>query len=347
MATVDETVAPPPEEAVPEPPPGRHLSARAAIGVVLLAVGLLVLFEGASIRDAGEEMDPGVQRDVVLAIGHPTGWVADQLPFDEWGAKATDWIGSDDGVGDAGGFDQPVRAARGGALAPVTPDSFDPATLGAKPTPPRKLDTLLVTGDSMSMPLDVELARRLADSDGDVQVLRQPQLGTGISKSGFVDWGKLSTSQVSKDEPDAIVVFIGANEGFDMPVPGGATARCCGPEWAAEYANRVRRMMAVYRQRGAARVYWLTLPLPRDDERQEVARAVNAAIDVAASPFRAQVRVLDMQSLFTPDDRYRSALDVDGERKIVREPDGIHLNETGAELAAEQVAEALRRDYGE
>ncbi len=105
--------------------------------------------------------------------------------------------------------------------------------------------------------------------------------------------------------------------------------------------------MATYRQRGAARVYWLTLPLPRDGGRQEVARAVNAAIEVAATPFRAQVRVLDMESLFTPDDRYRSAMEIDGERKIVREPDGIHLNGTGAELAAEQVAAALRRDYDE
>jgi lysophospholipase L1-like esterase len=340
VATLDETV--------PQPPPGRHLSARAAIGVVLLTGVLLVLFEGASIRDAGEEMDPGVQRDVVLAIGHPTGWVADQLPFDEWAAKATDWIGAEDGVGDAGGFDQTARVARGDALAPVTPDSFDAVALGAEPKPPpRPLDTLLVTGDSMSMPLDVELARRLADGDEDVQVLREPQLGTGISKSGFVDWGKLSTSQAAKDEPDAVVVFIGANEGFDMPVPGGGTARCCGPEWAAEYANRVRRMMSTYRQRGAARVYWLTLPLPREGDRQEVARAVNAAIVVAATPFRAQVRVLDMQSLFTPDDRYRSAMEVDGERKIVREPDGIHLNGTGASLAAEPVLEALQRDYGE
>ena len=65
MATIDESV--------PKPPPGRHLSARAAVGVTLLVVVLLVLLEGASLRDAGEEMDPGVQRDVVLAVGHPAG----------------------------------------------------------------------------------------------------------------------------------------------------------------------------------------------------------------------------------------------------------------------------------
>src|SRR5204863_1525168 len=121
---------------------------------------------------------------------------------------------------------------------------------------------------------------------------------------GFVDWGKLSGAQVAKDRPEAVVVFIGANEGFDMPGPGGRAVHCCGPGWAALYADRVRRMMNTYRQGGGARVYWLTLPFPRDSRRQEVARAVNAAIAVASVPFRSQVRVIDLEPVFTPGEHY-------------------------------------------
>ena len=51
---------------------------------MFLAALLLVLFEGASIRAAGEEMDPGLERELVLAVGEPAGWLADRLPFDEW-----------------------------------------------------------------------------------------------------------------------------------------------------------------------------------------------------------------------------------------------------------------------
>jgi hypothetical protein len=171
-------------------------------------------------------------------------------------------------------------------------------------------------------------------------------VGTGISKSGLVDWGKLSTQHVRERHPGAVVVFIGANEGFPLPASGGHQVDCCGPDWAAAYANRVRRMMDTYRQGGRARVYWLTLPIPRDGDLADVARAVNAAIDVAAQPFRAQVRVLDMTSLFTPGGRYRDAMTVDGRRRIVRDPDGIHLNTTGAGVAADKVLEAIRRDFG-
>jgi hypothetical protein len=151
---------------------------------------------------------------------------------------------------------------------------------------------------------------------------------------------------VKDRHPDAVVVFIGANEGFPLPGPDGHNVDCCGPDWAAAYANRARRMMNTYRQGGSARVYWLTLPIPRDGDLAQVARAVNAALEVAAEPFRAQVRVLDMTELFTPGGKYRDAMPLGGRDRIVRDPDGVHLNEAGAGLAADKVLEAVHRDFG-
>ena len=328
---------------MPSPPAGRRLGARHALVAVFLAALLLVVFEGSSIKHAGEEMDPGLARELTLAIGEPAGWVADRLPFDDWTDDALAVL-EDQGVGQAGGFDSGGAARVAGGVPPVPPSSFDPGELGARPAPLGELGTLLVTGDSLSMPLDVQLARQLADTG--VEVERDPHVGTGISKTGLVDWGRLSTQQAAELEPDAVVVFIGANEGFELPRADGSQIKCCGPEWAAAYAFRARRMMNTYRRGGRARVYWLTLPAPRDNDRQRIARAVNAAIEVAAQPYRAHVRVLDMEGLFTPGGRYRDAMTVDGRPQIVREPDGIHLNARGAELASDALLEAVGRDFG-
>jgi lysophospholipase L1-like esterase len=330
------------EPHVPSPPAGRRLSARHAQIVVFLAAVLLLLFEGSSIRQAGEEMDPGLARELTLALGEPAGWLSDRIPFDDWTDDALAVL-EDRGVGEAGGFDSAGAARVAGGVPPVPPSSFDPGELGVRPTPPGELGTMLVTGDSLAMPLDVVLARQLADTD--VEVERDPHVGTGISKTGLVDWGRLSTEQTAEREPDAVVVFIGANEGFELPAADGSQIECCGPDWAAEYAFRARRMMNTYRRGGRARVYWLTLPAPREDDRQRIARAVNAAIEVAAQPYRAHVRVLDMEALFTPGGRYRAAMTVGGRPQIVREPDGIHLNERGAELAADAVVEAVEADF--
>jgi uncharacterized protein len=138
---------------------------------------------------------------------------------------------------------------------------------------------------------------------------------------------------------------MGANEGFPLK-SGARTVECCGADWAAAYAYRVRRVMNAYRQAGGARVYWLNLPAPRDRARQRISRAVNAAIAVAAEPYRAQVRVLDLAALFTPGGRYRDAMPVGGRQRIVRESDGIHLNDEGATIALGPVLAALRADYG-
>jgi uncharacterized protein len=295
---------------VPDPPRGRHLTALDAVKVVSVAVVLLVLFEGTALRKAGDQMQPGWERSVVLAVGKPVGSVANWLPLHK--LDLFGWASFENDVAQSGGS-------------------------GAR--------TVLVTGDSLAMPLDVEVARRLAGRRG-TRVVRDARLGTGVSKTDLLDWRKLSVQQVHKYRPDAIVVFIGANEGFPMPGPGGRQVQCCGFAWKGVYEARVRRIMANYRQGGKARVYWLTLPLPRDRDRQEIAHTVNSALDGAYRPFRSEVRVLDMEEVFTPDDRYRDAMNVDGRKRIVRNADGIHLNEAGAKVAAKLVLARMARDFG-
>lgn len=333
---------------IPEPPKPprepRRFSARDALIAIGVAALLLVLFEGPSIRNSGERMDGGLWKQVVLAVGKPANAFNDVVPLAEVGDELLSWLSPDDDFGGEGSFESVARQPAGEAgIPPVTPNYFDPRALGQEPPKPRELDTVLVTGDSLAMPLDAEIARALSDER--IEVIRDPQIGTGISKAGIGDWGSISVRQTRQHEPDATIIFIGANEGFPMPQAGGGAVRCCGVDWAAEYASRVRLMMDTYRQGGEARVYWLTLPMPRDGDRQEVARVVNEAIAVAAQPFRVAVQLLDMAELFTPGDDYRDSMQIDSRDTIVREPDGVHLNDAGADLAAERVLEALRTDF--
>lgn len=332
---------------VPPAPRGRHLSARAAILVVVVAAVVVVAFEGRSIRNSGEEMKPGWERSLVLAVGKPAGWVSDTLGLADVKNKLTGWASTGDELsGDGpGSFAASGETTSSTQAVAITEDAFDPATVGDTPVKPAPLKRLLVTGDSLSTPLDAEVARRIARSGGATRTIRDPRLGTALSQSDLVDWGKLSASQLRRDKPNATVMFIGANEGFPMRV-AGRDVQCCGRAWSAEYARRVRQLMKTYRGSGASRVYWLLLPAPRDPERQKIARSVNAAIQVAAQPFRAQVRVIDLGVVFTPGGRYRAAMSVDGRQQIVRESDGVHLNQTGAGIAADRVIDLLRADYG-
>jgi lysophospholipase L1-like esterase len=321
-----------------------NLSAWDAVKAIAITVILCVLLSGGSVRHAAAQMGTGFEADVVDAVGGPTSWVADRFPFATASRELTSGLSPEPKLS-GGGFDTATTGGGPGAgsIPPITPDAFDPTTLGEQPPPEQELGTLLVTGDSLSTPLDSELARRLAPEG--VDVVRDPHLGTGISNTALVDWGELSTAQVANDHPDAVVVFIGAADGFPLPGPNGKEIDCCGPNYAAAYANRVRQVMDNYRQDGAAKVYWLTVPTPRDAGAQRVERMVNASIEAAAQPWLSQIRIVDTVPIFTPGDEYRDAMAIDGKQTIVRESDGIHLNEAGSSLLADVVVDRIDPDF--
>jgi len=326
---------------------GRRLRARDGLVAIGVTVLLLVLFEGRSIRNQGEEMSSGIERTVVLAVGKPAGWIADRLPLADALHDATAFLSPDDKLTGPGSFKDaalttaPAGGAAGGPGA-ITPDYFDAGSFNQKPVRLPALRKLLVTGDSMAQPLDAELARRFAGAG--VTTVRDAHLGSGISLPEIVDWGQLSVSQVREERPDAVVMFLGANDSFPIDGAGGRKVQCCSTQWAALYATRVRRMMNTFRRNGAARVYWLTLPLTRNPHTLQYVRAVNAAVAVAAQPYRSSVRVLDMTSVFTPSG-YRASMRIDGKNTLVRRPDGIHLNDAGAAHAAGLVEARLRTDF--
>lgn len=326
----------------PTHPETARRNARASITVIAVTALMLLLFQGPSLRESGKEMDTGVVRTLALAIGHPAGWLGDQLPLNELADDATAFLSTDEELdSDVAGFAGAVQQVGGGGVPPVPAEAFDPRDIDLGKPPARALRRLLVTGDSMSQPLDSELARRLTDGQA-IQVTREPKLGSGISKTFPVDWAKLSRQLADREKPDAVVMFLGANEGFPLaPVGTSKEVECCAVGWAQEYAFRVRQVMNTFRRGGQARVYWLTLPLPRDPERRKIAQVVNAAIRVAVQPYRAQARVIEMEALFTPDDTYRESLN----GTLVRDADGIHLNDAGAKLAADPVMRALEADF--
>ena len=147
----------------------RRFTARDAVLATALIALLLLVFSGGSVRQAGEEMNPGIGRDIVLAVGKPAGWVADQLPFAAIGHSLTGWLSPDKKLVGADLRRGRRRPSGGGgaASAAVTPDWFEAAALG-EPEAKRPLHTLLVTGDSLSTPLDLELGQRLAPDGVDV-----------------------------------------------------------------------------------------------------------------------------------------------------------------------------------
>ena len=243
---------------------------------VFVAVVLLLLFAGRlDARRAASRWTRASAAHVVLAVGEPAGWIADQLPLADAADDADRLRCRPTTTSAGGGFNAapvgggPAAGAAARRRAPVTPDAFDPAELGAPSPQAPPLKTLLVTGDSLAQPLDVELARAPR------RRRRRRRSATrtsapGISKTALVDWGLLSTQAGRERQARRRRHLHRRQRGLPVPGPGRRRRRVLRRRLGGRRTpTACAQMMDTYRRDGAARVYWLTLPLPRDPERAE------------------------------------------------------------------------------
>jgi hypothetical protein len=201
---------------------------------------------------------------------------------------------------------------------------------------------LLATGDSEIQELDDMLGAALGPKG--VAVTGEAHISTGISKPFMFDWVKHAAAQAASIRPDITVMFIGANDGFPLPAANGQPADCCGAAWVDAFAKRTESMMASYLRGGAGRVYWFTLPAPRNAAAQPVFRAINRAYAIAAASFRYGVSLIDLVPVFTPGGRYRQEMAYAGRTVDVREPDGYHLSLGGDAIVRNILLAGLRAD---
>jgi hypothetical protein len=155
---------------------------------------------------------------------------------------------------------------------------------------------------------------------------------------------KLARRQAKRRRPTATVMFLGASDAEPLRTDDGPKVQCCRRSWIDEYAERAGRMMRSYGRGGAGRVYWLTLPTPRDRDAARRTQAVNVAIGQAAAAVGEQVRVVDTVPALSPGNRYRRRLRRHGRTVVVRDRDGVHLTAAGSLIARELVLRAMRAD---
>ena len=198
--------------------------------------------------------------------------------------------------------------------------------------------TVLFTGDSMMLATRHVLKYRLP---GDARTIDDIYVGSGISRPFVIDWAKLPTQQVRTYRPDATVISLGMSDGRELATADGPVD-CCGTDYVAAYARRVREMMRTYARHGAGAVVWLNEPYSRNPARWPQEAAVNAAVALAASGL-TRVEVVDLAATMTPDGAYQKDIVRDGARVRVRTGDGIHLTRAGARIASRLAMAGLRR----
>ncbi|MEY2443446.1 MAG: uncharacterized protein QOE00_26 [Ilumatobacteraceae bacterium] len=248
-------------------------------------------------------------------------------------------------IGDGGGT--PIT------VAPTTTSTTIPVLLPKPKTAPSAADPaeLYVAGDSDAGTFGPYLDK-LMKQTGMVATTLDYKVSSGLSRPDFFDWPSYFAQQIPKVNPDIVVVTFGGNDAQGLRnldkswavqhAPGSGSD---DTDWRAEYGKRVGAAMDYL---GGDNRTLIWVGIPNDNDPGVTARLqVQNEVVMAEAAKRPKVVFIDTWKRFSglsggfaeevQDPR-------DNQFKAVRRSDGFHLNTTGAEILALDIAEAIRTE---
>jgi uncharacterized protein len=319
-----------------EPSPDKKLTMPAGrvLGVLVIALAVAALFNSEALVRAGEGMQPGPTRDIVLSVGRPiddvAGAVGLHLPREGLDLA----FGQEDKTASGTALEEGSNAILRRNRRKDERQSF------AQPTPENPLH-VLVTGDSQAE----FLGQRLIDQSppGLLEVETAARNGTGLTNPAFFNWEINAEQEVAARRPDAVVMAIGGNDGFNVQTPDGSLYDPGDPGWETEYARRVAVVSSVLSGGGERPVYWVPPPTAREAEFNEIFRSQNRAVKRATESVPT-LRYVDVYTTLNRG-RYSDELRIDGRRVLARQPDGIHFTRDGAVAAVRLILDSMAEDF--
>jgi hypothetical protein len=305
------------------------------LGVVVIALLVAALLNSEAIVRAGESMERGPTRDIVLSIARPlddvTGAIGLHLPREGLDLA----FGQEDKTAEGTELEE-------GSTAILRPNrrKSEQQTY-AQPTQDDPVE-VLVTGDSQAEFIGQLLTDALPEDLFDVQVV--PRNSTGLTNPEFFNWEINAQQEIDARAPDAVVMVIGGNDGFNVLV-GDQLYGWQDPEWELEYARRAAVVMRALGTGGERPVYWVPPPTARDEEQNAIYETQNRAVDEAAAAVPG-ARYVDVFNTIN-DGEYSDELTIDGERVLARQPDGIHFTREGAVVPVRLILRAMARDFAD
>lgn len=226
------------------------------------------------------------------------------------------------------------------AAPPVVPAG--PTVRNPKPTAEYPL-TVMIHGDSMTEAFGKYLKNDLI-ATGLAQAVHDFRYSSGLARPDFFDWPGYLTQTMAEQNPDMVVMMIGANDGQDLKVNGVFMA-FGSPEWTELYSTRVGQAMDIMAVEGR-RVYWIGLPIARSETYSAKMKTLDAVYKAEADK-RDLVEYIDTWALFsTASGQYTAYLpDSSGASQLMRRDDGIHLTVAGATFLTEHVMGIIAEDY--
>ncbi|MFC5862899.1 DUF459 domain-containing protein [Acidicapsa dinghuensis] len=192
---------------------------------------------------------------------------------------------------------------------------------------------MALVGDSMMAVALSDILLRQTAGNSNLQVIRAYRSGTGLARPDVFNWMQEYHAMIADQEPNAIYVAIGANDGQGF-VENGTVLAFGTPAWIAVYEERTTAFLNLLTAHGA-HVVWIGLPPMKSGiYNAKIAQINRIAYSVVS---RNPLAVWWNPATYIGDatGAYRDFGQTSDSRTVrLRAQDGIHLSDDGAALLA-------------
>jgi uncharacterized protein len=207
------------------------------------------------------------------------------------------------------------------------------------PSAARKLRVLIV-GDSIGIDMGGPLQNDLSVT-GVVQATLDAHESTGLTRPDYFNWPAELESDVQADQPEVVVIMMGANDAQDFLGPPDVPYS--SPQWNTLYAARVAAFMQIAHS-GGAKVVWVGMPSMKAPALSAEMSDIDAVdLQQAARQVPPVAYISTWKILGSKKGTYTAFItNASGQVVNVRTPDGIHLTPAGGEVLSQRVIAYLR-----
>jgi hypothetical protein len=343
----------------------RTADARSAVIAALTCLLLATLLTSGKIVEIAERQEFGETRDRQLDVAEGIDRVANFLslnrPYDlihdvrGVGDDAAQQIDSIDDVAADLGLEVDVPDIASIGTDSVDDSSPDPdadtssttstTTTTTEPVGPiRAVDAdnplrVFVGGDSQAEYLAQAIT---TESDFALVVESQHEISTSLSRPDYFNWPARLREIDEAQNPEAVVLFIGANDHQDMADADGNRLVEGSEEWQLEWSRRLAITFDLLEQPGR-HVFWVTQPPMRDGSLDSGIDLINelAAAVIAERDF---VSAVDIWPLLGGESGFSERVTgPDGDEIRARIDDGVHLTRSAASWVGDMVFDEMVR----
>jgi hypothetical protein len=225
------------------------------------------------------------------------------------------------------------------------PKPQDQTVVEQKPPEPAKLkkgDKILLVGDSMILEATGIVFQRQLTAQG-FKVKREGVYSTGFTNTAYYNWTSRIDELLDSYKPDAVIVYMGANDGQKIySERDGYRLNYGTKNWAREYNQNVRDFLEVTSPE-VTKVYLMGHAIASTADFTGKFRTINQSFSGVSGEFE-NVEFVDIWDRFAPNGYYQRVVPFNGKRLFAKHEDGIHLTNHGSEIAFDELKKSMADD---